>query len=249
MLGAALPMAILVVWELLGQFGVLSEDGFSRPTQIAEAGYGVLTDGVLLKQTVETFLSAAIGLALAVVVGVASGALLGLYRTVERMTSLVIEALRPVPSVALIPIALLIFGFGQNMTAAVVSFACLWPILLVTISAVRSIDSRILEVGRAMGFSFGARVIKFALPAALPGIMVGIRVAAGIAIVVAVTVEIAANPRGLGYGMIVAQQSLNAPIMWATLIWLGAVGFFANWALLRLERRWLAWYWLSRHPV
>jgi NitT/TauT family transport system permease protein len=164
----------------------------------------------------------------------------------ERVTVLVVEALRPVPSVALIPVALLIFGFGQVMSASVVAFACFWPILIVTVSAVRSIDPRVIEVSRVMGFPLHARILKFALPAALPGILVGVRVAAGIAIVVAVTVEIAANPRGLGYGMIVAQQSLNAPIMWATLLWLGIVGFLANWGLERLERRCLRWYWIAR---
>ena len=103
-----------------------------------------------------------------------------------------------------------------------------------------------MEVGGMMGFSLATRIRKFALPAALPGIMVGFRIASGIAIVVAVTVEIAANPRGLGYGMIVAQQSLHADLMWATLVWLGVVGWFANWGLLALERRWLRWFWTQR---
>jgi NitT/TauT family transport system permease protein len=92
-----------------------------------------------------------------------------------------------VPSVALIPISLLIFGFSRNMSAAVAAFACFWPILIVTISSVRGIDPRLMEVGRMLGFPLSRRVWKLALPAAVPGLMVGIRIAAGIAIVVAVT--------------------------------------------------------------
>jgi len=245
-IGLVFPFAVVVLWELLGRAGLASEDGFSRPSLVAVALAKSLADGTLLQQTGETFISAVIGLLIAAVTAVATGAVLGLFRTLERVTTLTVEALRPIPSVALIPVALLVFGFGQNMSVAVVAFACFWPMLIITISAVRGIDPRLIEVGRMMGFSLATRIRKFALPAALPGIMVGFRIASGIAIVVAVTVEIAANPRGLGYGMIVAQQSLHADLMWATLVWLGVVGWFANWGLLALERRWLRWFWTQR---
>ncbi|MCC6611301.1 MAG: ABC transporter permease subunit [Burkholderiales bacterium] len=246
LLGAFIPLLALAAWELLGRLGLLSADSFSRPSLVFPAALRVLADGSLLKQTGETFAAAIVGLAIAAVAGVGCGAPLGLFRPLERIATLTIEVLRPVPSVALIPVALLTFGFSQNMTVSVVAFACFWPILIVTISAVRGIDPRLIEVGRMVGFPPVARIRKLALPAALPVIMVGVRIAAGIAIVVAVTVEIAANPRGLGFGMIVAQQSLNADVMWATLIWLGLVGWLANWGLLRLERRWLRWFWAGR---
>jgi len=245
-LGLVFPVALLVLWELLGEIGILSEDGFSRPSLMVAAGARAIADGSLLKQTGETFLSALIGLAIATLSGVFIGSVLGLFRTLERVATMTIEALRPIPSVALIPIALLIFGFSQNMSVSVVVFACFWPILIVTISSVRRIDHRLIEVGRMLGFPLYKRIAKLALPAALPGIMVGVRISAGIAIVVAVTVEIAANPRGLGYGMIVAQQSLHADLMWATLVWLGLIGWLANWGIARLERRWLRWFWAAR---
>jgi len=244
--GLAFPIAVVALWELLGQAGIASEDSFSRPSLVALALARTLADGSLLKQTGETFLSAIVGLVIAAALAIAAGTVLGLFRALERIATLTIEALRPVPSVALIPVALLVFGFGPGMSVSVVAFACFWPMLIVTISAVRGIDPRLIEVGRMLGFPLAVRIRKFALPAALPGIMVGFRIAAGIAVVVAVTVEIAANPRGLGYGMIVAQQSLNTDIMWATLLWLGLVGWLANWGLLAIEHRWLGWFWSAR---
>ncbi len=245
-LGGLFPVALLIAWEILSHAGVLSEDGFSRPTRFSQALVEALGDGTLLQQTGQTFSAALLGLAIAAVSGVAVGAVLGLFRPLERAATLTIDALRPVPSVALIPLSLLIFGFSRNMSAAVAAFACFWPILLVTISSVRGIDPRLIEVGRMMGFSTTRRILKFALPAATPGIMVGIRVAAGIAIVVTVTTEIVSNPRGLGYGMTVASQSLQADLVWATLLWLGVIGFLFNWSLAAMERRWLAWYWAAR---
>jgi NitT/TauT family transport system permease protein len=238
-MGAVIPALVLISWEILGRIGVLSEDGFSRPSRFFVAGAKALADGTLLEQTAQTFAAAGEALLIATVAGVVLGAILGLFRPLERAAQLTIEALRPIPSVALIPLSLLLFGFSRNMSAAVAAFACFWPILLVTVSAVRSVDARLIEVGRLLGFSFPAIIAKFALPAALPAILVGIRVSAGIAIVVTVTTEIVTNPRGLGFAMTMAAQSLQADLVWATLLWVGVIGYLLNWGLERLERRWL----------
>jgi ABC-type nitrate/sulfonate/bicarbonate transport system permease component len=238
-MGAVLPVVVLALWEMLSRAEVLSEDGFSRPSRFVVAGAKALADGTLLEQTAQTFAAATEALLIAAVAGIAIGAILGLFKPLERAAQLTIDALRPIPSVALIPLSLLLFGFSRNMSAAVAAFACFWPILLVTISAVRGVDGRLIEVGRLLGFSFARIIVKFALPAALPGILVGIRVSAGIAIVVTVTTEIVTNPRGLGFAMTMAAQSLQADLVWATLMWVGVIGWLVNWSLERLERRWL----------
>lgn len=246
LLGGIVPAALAALWEALSRAGVLSEDGFSRPSRWLVAGWRALADGSLLLQTGQTFAAAALALAMAAAAGIALGTLLGLSRPLERAATLTIDALRPVPSVALIPLSLLVFGFSLGMSSAVAAFACFWPILLTTTASVRGIDPRLIEVGRMLGFSRGQRIWKLALPAAVPGIMVGVRVAAGIAIVVTITTEIVANPRGLGAAMTMASQSLQADLAWATLLWVGVVGWAANAAMLRLEQRWLRWYWAGR---
>ena len=238
-MGAIIPLSVLVLWEMLARIGILSEDGFSRPSRFFVAGAKALADGTLLAQTAQTFAAAAQALAIAAAAGIVIGAILGLFRPLERAAQLTVDALRPIPSVALIPLSLLLFGFSRNMSAAVAAFACFWPILIVTISAVRGIDVRLVEVGRLLGFPFRKIIWKVAIPAALPGILVGIRVAAGIAIVVTVTTEIVTNPRGLGFAMTMAAQSLQADLVWATLLWVGVIGWLVNWGLERLERRWL----------
>jgi ABC-type nitrate/sulfonate/bicarbonate transport system permease component len=124
------------------------------------------------------------------------------------------------------------------MEAAVVAFACIWPILLVTTAAVQGIEPRLLEVARALELSYGAALRKIVFPAALGRIVVGVRLAVGIALIVAVTVEIVLNPRGLGYAMIGAQQSFHADLMYAELIWLGILGWLLNAGLSHAVRRW-----------
>jgi ABC-type nitrate/sulfonate/bicarbonate transport system permease component len=244
--GMIVPASAIAAWEAASASGVMQLEFLSQPSAIVAAGIRGLADGSILLATVQTLEAALFGLAIAIASGVLAGTIIGLSRPIERTVSPTIEALRPIPAVAFIPLTLLLFGFGLPMEGAVVAYACVWPILISTIAAVRGIEPRLLEVGRALGYGALARIWHFALPAALPSIAVGLRVAFGIAIVVTVTVEIAANPRGLGYAMITAQQSLRAEVMYAYLFWIGIVGWLINFAMTRTERRLLRWYWSAR---
>ena len=139
-----------------------------------------------------------------------------------------VEAVRPIPSVALIPIALLALGFGARMEIAIVAFSCIWPVLILTRAAVAGIEPQLAEVARVLRLSPGRRVASIVLPAALPRLVVAFRLALGIALVVAVTVEIAADPQGLGNAIMVSQQALQPALMLATLVWIGLVGVALN---------------------
>lgn len=236
--GAVLPILLVALWEILSRAGILPMDTMSRPSAIVVAGYQGLVDGSILIATWQTIEAALLGFAIATVAGVFFGVVLGLSPRLERIVGPSVDALRPVPAVALIPLALLLYGFGLKMEAAVIVFACIWPILLVTIAAVRGIEPRLLELARVLQMSFGERMRKIILPAALGRITVGLRVAISISLVVAVTVEIVLNPRGLGYGMIIAQQTLRSELMYAQLIWLGLLGWALNALLERAVTLW-----------
>jgi ABC-type nitrate/sulfonate/bicarbonate transport system permease component len=153
------------------------------------------------------------------------------------MSFLSVEVLRPVPSVALIPLSLLVFGFGVRMEVAVVAFATFWPMLVLAQAAARQVEPRLLEVALALGLSPQDRVLKIVIPAMVPRLFVALRLGVAIALVVAVTVEIAANPNGMGYAIMIAQQSLDPALMLAWLAWIGVVGFAINAAALALQRR------------
>ena len=236
MRGALLPVLLLTLWETGSRAGVLPPDSFSRPSHIALAFAQGIVDGSILIATWQTVEAALAGLALAALGGILGGVLLGLAPRAERVVGPSIDALRPIPSVALIPLALLVFGFGLRMEASVVAFACFWPVLLMTIGAVRGIEPRLLELAMALQFSFWQKLRKIILPAALGRIAVGLRLAIAISLVVAVTVEIVLNPRGLGYSMISAQQALRSDLMYAQLLWLGALGWALNYAAQRVLR-------------
>ena len=176
------------------------------------------------------------GLALGACLGLLLGLVLGLSQRAAALCFLSVEVLRPVPSVALIPLAMLVFGFGYRMEISVVAFATFWPVLILTQAAARQVEPQLLELAHALGLSPWARTTQIVLPAMVPRLFIALRLGVAIALIVAVTVEIAANPSGMGYAMMIAQQSLAPDLMLAWLFWIGVVGYAINALTLRLQR-------------
>ena len=235
------PALLLAALELWARTVGAQSDAIAPPSAALHAFGGALADGSLLAATGFTLGSAALGLLIGGALGVALGTLLGLSHRAARLSFISVEVLRPVPSVALIPLAMLIFGFGLRMEVSVVAFACLWPIGMLTQAAVQQVEPRLLEVARALQMSAWQRFAWIVGPAIVPRLFVALRLGVAIALVVAVTVEIAANPNGMGYAMMIAQQSLDPALMLAWLLWIGVVGFAINagaeWVQSQVARR------------
>ncbi|MBA2960608.1 MULTISPECIES: ABC transporter permease [Ramlibacter] len=230
------PLLLLAALEWWTRTIGKDSDALAPPTRAAQAFAAALTDGSLLQATAFTLGSAAAGLGVACGLGILLGTLLGLSRRAAGMGFLTIEVLRPVPSVALIPLVMLAWGFGFRMEIAVIAFASVWPMLILTQAAVRQVEPRLLEVASALQLGPAARFTKIVLPAMVPRLFVALRLGVAIALVVAVTVEIAANPHGMGYALIIAQQSLDPALMLAWLGWIGVVGYAINVGTLWLQR-------------
>jgi ABC-type nitrate/sulfonate/bicarbonate transport system permease component len=231
-----LPAALVVLAEI-GARSSGPSDSVAPPSEVLVAFVGALADGSLLIATRDTLASAFGGLAIGGAIGLTLGVLFGALRALDRLMEVTIELVRPIPSVALVPIGLVALGFGYRLEIAIVAFACTWPVLLLTRAAVGGVEPRLIEVARALRLSFPARIAKIIVPAALPRIFVAFRLAAGIALIVAVTVEIAVNPLGLGAGIMTAGQALRPELMLAYLLWIGIVGFALNAALVFAQQR------------
>jgi len=231
----ALPASLLALAEVWLRASGYSGDAIALPSDVALACARALIDGTLVLSTAQTIGAAMLGLLFGGGLGVLAGVWFGLSRSARHLSVLSIELLRPVPSVALIPLAMLLFGFGVRMETSVVSFACFWPMLLLTQAAVRQVEPRLFEVARLLGLAPIERMLKLVLPAAAPRIFVALRISVGVALVVAVTVEIAANPYGLGYLAITSQQNLRPDLMLATVAWIGLIGWALNRLLVRVQ--------------
>ncbi len=231
------PLAALALFEAYARTAAVGSDSIAPPSAALLAFGKAALDGSLLQATTFTLISAAVGLLVGGSLGVLLGIALGLSKRAARLSSLSIEMLRPVPSVALIPLAMLVFGFGFRMEFAVVAFASLWPMLVLTQAAVAQVEPRLLEVSHVLALSATQRCFKIVLPAIVPRLFVALRLGVAVALVVAVTVEIAANPNGMGYAMMIAQQSLDPALMLAWLGWIGVVGFVINAGAVWLQRQ------------
>jgi sulfonate transport system permease protein len=230
-----LPALLLGLLELWARTIGKSSDSLAAPSAAVIAFFRALSDGSLLASTSFTLGSAAAGLGIGCLLGVFFGTLIGLSKRVASISFLSVEVLRPIPSVALIPLAMLMFGFGFRLEISVVAFACFWPILILTQAAVQQVEPCLLEVARALQLSQGEQFLKIVLPAIVPRLFVALRLGVAIALVVAVTVEIAANPHGMGYAIIYAQQSLDPALMLAWLFWISIVGFTINFGAMKLQ--------------
>ena len=235
--GGWVPLALLAALEIYARTVAAGSDAIAPPSAALLAWFGAARDGSLWQATLFTLGSAALGLLIASALGIGVGLLLGLSRRADVSSALSVELLRPVPSVALIPLSMLVFGFGVRMETAVIAFAAFWPMLILTRAAVRQVEPGLLEVSRVLGLGAWQRGWKIVLPAIVPRLFVALRLGVAIALVVAVTVEIAANPHGMGYAMMIAQQGLDPALMLAWLGWIGVVGYAINVLALKLQQR------------
>ena len=232
-----LPLTVLAALEAWARMAHLQSDSLAPPSAIMAALIGALADYSIPIATRDTLFSTFAGLAIGGVIGIALGIAFGIFDALDRLMEVTVEAIRPIPSIALLPIALIALGFGYRMEIVIVAFACIWPMLILSRAAVRGIEPRLMEVSRALGLPPAQRVWKIIVPAALPRIFMAFRLSAGIALIVAVTVEIAINPLGLGAGIMIAQQALRPDLMLAYLVWIGVIGYGLNVLLIIAQHR------------
>lgn len=190
----------------------------------------------------QTFTSALTGWAVATVVGIMAGAIIGSSRILGDLANLPLLLLRSVPAVAVIPICIVLFGLGFEMKVIVVAFGAIWPTLLNTASGVSDIDKVQLDVANLYRLGPLGRFCRVLVPAASPRIFAGMRVSMSMAIVIAVGAELLAGSGGLGGAALTAQATFDVPGLWATLFILALFGLAVNGLFLLIERSALRWH-------
>jgi NitT/TauT family transport system permease protein len=196
--GLAGLLALVGLWDVFRLVHLLPPTATPASWDVAASLATPGVRGGLAAATGATLAAWAAGMLLAATVGIAAGLLTGLSRRADAASRLVIDFLRPIPAVALIPVAIVVAGIGLPMQAVLVAFACLWPLLISTRFGVRDVDPMIVETGRVLGAAGPRLIATVTVPAAAPAIGTGLRTAAGLGIVVAVAVELVTGSPGLG---------------------------------------------------
>jgi len=180
-------------------------------------------------------------LALAILLAVPLGILMGRVRIADDLLDPVVEILRPISGIAWIPLALFMFGIGNALPVFIMTYAAFFPIVLGTISGVRGVDRRLVNAARTMGVSHRAIVTTVVMPAAAPALLVAIRLGAASAWTAVVAAELIGAPSGLGYAIEWYRELLMTPQVMAFIAMVGVLGFLFDAALRSLSRRFTPW--------
>lgn len=242
-------LAVLAVFELLSRAELINSRFFPPISAmlarlVEEAGTADFWTAVA--NTLEGW---AIGLAIACAVAIPVGIVVGSTPLLYRALRGVIEFLRPIPSVALIPLAVLVYGSGLESKVFLASFAATWPLLMQTLYGVQDVDPVASDTARSFGFSRTARLIRVTLPSAVPYIATGVRISAAVALILVVTAELVIGAPGLGRQINLARQGSNVELMYALILATGLLGMAVNALFARVEQRVLHWHPSQRGEV
>ncbi|MFD9129547.1 ABC transporter permease [Kitasatospora sp. NPDC059571] len=237
--------ALLAVWEAAPRLNLVDPTFLPPFSQVVDAWFGLLDSGQLAANTQASLTRSLSGFGLAVLIGVPLGLLIGWYRPVADLLSPLLELFRNTAALALLPVFVLILGIGETSKISIVLYACIWPVLLNTISAVRTVDPTLLRLARSLNLSPLRLFQKVILPASVPAVFTGIRLAGAVSILVLVAAEMVGAKAGLGYLINASQFNFAIPQMYAGIATISVIGVVFNQLLVRLERRFTAW----RAPV
>jgi ABC-type nitrate/sulfonate/bicarbonate transport system permease component len=236
-----LLLVIIFLWWAVSTAGWVSRVFLPSPQATWASLVEGVTDGDLLAFTWATVSRMLLGWALASLLGVALGAVIGLSSTARAYMQPTLEFIRPLPASALLPLAISIFGLSPAMVLSVVAFGAMWPVLLATVHGFASVPAQLQEVARSLQLSRLAYAFKIGLPNAMPDIFAGMRLSLTVSLIVSVVGEMIASQPGLGQAILLAARSFRASELFAGIVLLGLIGFASSALLAVFENRLLKW--------
>jgi ABC-type nitrate/sulfonate/bicarbonate transport system permease component len=235
-------LAALVAWELVSRAGLISQRDLPAMSTAFRELWSLMTTRGFWVDYLETLRGWALGLAIATLLAVPTGILLGSSDFLGSAFRVPIEFLRPIPSAALIPVLFLTLGTNVKSEVFLAAFGAFWPLLVQTIYGVRDLDPVANDTGRSFGLGRAERLYRITLPSALPYIWTGLRIASTVALILAFTAELFMGTGGLGQRMNIAESFGLYDEVYALALAVGFLGIGIHFALSALERRILRWH-------
>ncbi|MEU7468763.1 ABC transporter permease [Streptomyces sp. NPDC044984] len=238
---SAAIVALLLLWEIAPRASLVDRTFLPPFSEVTDAWWGLAADGQLADNARASLARSFSGFGIAVAVAVPLGLLIGWYRPVADLLGPLLEVFRNTAALALLPVFVLLLGIGETSKISIVVYACTWPILLNTISAVRHVDPTLLKLAKSMDLSAPRLFQRVILPASVPVMFTGIRLAGAVSILVLVAAEMIGAKAGLGYLINASQYNFAIPQMYAGIITISAIGVVFNQFLVAVERRLSSW--------
>lgn len=241
-LGLAGILGFLALWEVVPRSGIVSPDYLPPASQVLAALAERLMQAPFWTAVGDTLIGWGLGLGIAFIAATALGFIVGSVPKLRAFTTSTVEFLRPIPSVALIPLAVLLYGIDIGSTLLLVIYASFWQIYIQVLYGVADVDPVADETARSYGLGRLSRIRYVLWPSALPYLMTGLRLGAAIALILAITAQLIIGTPGLGQQIAVAQASGAIASVYALVVATGALGVAVNFGVRMLERRALRWH-------
>lgn len=238
---AAAILAFLGVWEVAPRIGLVDKVFLPPFSEVTQTFFALIGNGQLWEHVSASLSRALFGFVIAVAVAIPLGIAIAWYRPVAEFLNPILELFRNTAALALLPVFILILGIGETSKVALVVYASTFPILLNTISGVRTVDPLLIRSARSLGLSPIRLFQKVILPASVPTIFTGLRMAAASSILVLIAAEMVGAKAGLGYLITASQLNFQIPEMYAGIVTIALVGLAFNGVLVGIEHRLSRW--------
>lgn len=236
-----IPIIILIIWQLAGVFGLVSKTVLPTPLDIFVAFQELIKTGELFGHVSISVFRAAAGFFIGGSLGIILGTIVGFSTRSEQYLDPSVQMLRTVPHLAVAPLFVLWFGFGETSKVLLIADGAFFPLYVNAFLGIRGVDSKLFDVARVLEFSKRKLITKLILPAALPNLLLGARLSLGVAWVSLVVAELMGSTEGIGYMIMDARQFSNTDIVFVGIIIFAFVGKFSDSLVRLLEVKFLRW--------
>jgi ABC-type nitrate/sulfonate/bicarbonate transport system permease component len=241
LLGVGFIFLLLAMVELADATGHGNSVLTPPPTRIAARLAEIILSGSFVQPLAQTLALLLLAYAIACPLAVAVGLLMGRLRWIHDLLEPLLEMLRPLPKVALLPPLMLLLGLDTAFKVTIVALGVFFPVVINTIQGARGVDRTLVDCARTFGRGGGVILWSVILPAAAPMILAGMRVGLGLALILVVLAEMLAGTGGLGYLIVDMQRSFRIVDMYAWIVLLALLGYGLNAVFVALERRFVVW--------
>ncbi|CAH1216980.1 Putative aliphatic sulfonates transport permease protein SsuC [Paenibacillus allorhizoplanae] len=240
-IGAVVPLLLLVIWQVSGDLGLFSPSYLPTPLQIAAEFRSLIASGELTQHLSISLQRAVIGFLIGGSIGLLFGFLVGFVQKLEFMLDPSFQMLRMIPHLAIAPLIILWFGFGEVSKIVIIANGAFFPMYIYTFLGIRNVDHKLFEVAKVLNFSKSKQIFRLILPAALPGILLGLRLSVAISWLGLVVAELIGSQEGIGFLINYGKQNSSAELIFVGVIIFAVIGKLVDSLVRWLERRWLSW--------
>lgn len=241
-LGLLGVVGFLGTWELLPLLGVVRAQYLPPASSALSALFSEATTSGFWESVLDTLTAWFLGLLIATVAALILGFVIGSFSVLRKLTNSTIEFLRPIPSVALIPLAVLLFGNRLESSLMLIIYASFWQVLIQVLYGVADVDNVAMNTAKSYGLSWWQRVRYVVWPTTLPYLMTGLRLGAAVALILAITAELVIGSPGLGREIALAQSGAAIPTMYGLIVATGILGVLINLVMRFIEKSALSWH-------